>query len=292
MKRLLVALMLISAGFLAAFSAPVFRPAATLRLERADLSPVSKAMNFLLDEPEAKAKRIDLWATYYHMPTVRAAKAEDKGAVALPGKDGKAISPKLSREDWCNAAMQGSISVMGEDGQPTSYVFIDSNGPQQSFDCDDKFGDLSTEIKWATRHARFAAFKHPRGCDVRPIPLMTYRTIAVDSSRIPMGSVLFVPELKGRTFWTDGEFYTHDGYIVASDRGGAIKGNHIDFFVEDSGSTEVREMVTSRQRDTFTAYFVPETDPAVIAIKASREEMCRGTKGPGRRGKAPVQKKA
>jgi 3D (Asp-Asp-Asp) domain-containing protein len=286
MKRLLLLLALASLGFAAAFAAPrLVASAAIVRVPTAPLGPVEQAMNFLLSAPaaEAQTQPVDLWATYYDMPTVRPAAATDASAKPLLDRRGRAISAPLSREDWCNVAMQGSAWVKNPDGSQTAYVYIDSGGPDQ-MDCGAHFGDLSPAIKYATRHARFAAFHHPQGCDVRPIPLMAYRNIAVDADRIPMGTVLFVPGLQGRSFWMNGEFYVHDGYVIASDKGGAIKGNHIDLFVDDGAAMPFRDVVSSNRRDTFQAYVVPRDAPAAQALMATRSEICRDVRGPGRRG--------
>jgi 3D (Asp-Asp-Asp) domain-containing protein len=285
MKKLLLLLALASLGFAAAFAAPKLMPAPSVRVPMAEMGPVDLAMTFRLAEPKAKAdKPLSLWATYYDLPVIKSA-PDDKSARPLLGKNGKAISSPLSPRDWCNVAMQGSAWVKEADGSSTAYVYIDSNGPDQ-VDCAKSFGDLSDEIKDATRHARFAAFHHPYACDVRPIPLMAYRTIAVDSTRIPMGTVLYVPDLVGRSFWMNGEFYIHDGYVVASDRGGAIRGNHIDLFVDEGVAMPFRDVVTSSKRDTFDAFVVPRDSPAAKALLASRTEVCSDVKGPGRRGKS------
>ncbi|MEO8216353.1 MAG: 3D domain-containing protein [Acidobacteriota bacterium] len=58
-------------------------------------------------------------------------------------------------------------------------------------------------------------------------PLRPYRTVAVDPRLIPLGSKLYIPELKG-TRLPDGTI--HDGVFVASDRG-HFRGLHLDVFV-------------------------------------------------------------
>ncbi len=63
--------------------------------------------------------------------------------------------------------------------------------------------------------------------------LQPYHSIAVDPSVIALGTRLYSPELAGKTM-PDGS--THDGYLLADDTGGAIKGNHIDFFVKDKAA--------------------------------------------------------
>lgn len=290
MKRLLFALLLAVSGF-AFLAGPSLRTAyATIigtrvdvTLPPGDLHPAVQALNFLLKTPETEdlGKGMKLWATYYHMPTVRPA----KGAVAKPllGRTGKAISPPLSLQDWCDAAMQGSIWVdSGNDTEPTAYMYVDSRGPEQ-FTCDKYFGELSLTIKSATKRARFVAFHHPHACDVRPIPLMAFRTIAVDPAKIKFGTVLYVPSLRGLGFWKDGELFAHDGYVVASDRGGAIEGNHIDMFVDNAAGKPFPDIVRSNPRYTFEAFIVPKDDPAALALSAAHAEVCKDSDGPGRK---------
>jgi 3D (Asp-Asp-Asp) domain-containing protein len=294
MKRLLLALLLALAGF-AMFAGPSLRTAyatitgsrVDLTLPPGDLHPAVQALNFLLRAPDmdelGKTKAMKLWATYYHMPTVRAAKA-NVTARPLLGRNGKAISPPLSVPDWCDAAMQGSIWVDNGEEEPTAYMYVDSRGPEQ-ITCDKYFGELSVRIKTATKRARFIAFHHPHACDVRVIPLMAFRTIAVDPDRIKMGTVLYIPALRGLGFWKDGELFAHDGYVVASDRGGAIEGNHIDMFVDNAAGKPFPDVVRSNSRSTFEAYIVPKNDPAAIALSAANEEVCKDSDGPGRKRK-------
>jgi 3D (Asp-Asp-Asp) domain-containing protein len=63
--------------------------------------------------------------------------------------------------------------------------------------------------------------------------LSPFRSVAVDTRVIPLGTVLYLPELDGvrmpgRAPWGG---FVHDGCVVAEDRGGGIRGHDIDFFV-------------------------------------------------------------
>lgn len=289
MKKLLLALVLVVVGGIMLLG-PQLRSAfasteVNITLGRAELHPTQQALNFLLDAPadaELPAKKkTKLWATYYHMPTVRPSWTS-VSAKPLLGRNGSPVSPPLSTQDWCNAAMQGSVWVHNGKDKPTAYMFVDSRGPEQVV-CDKYFGALSAGIKSATRRARFVEFHHPQACDVRVIPLMAFRTIAVDRSKIKMGTVLYVPRLRGKTFWNAGEFFTHDGYVIASDTGGAIEGNHIDMFVADAAVDPFPDIVRSSPRGTFEAYFVDPKHPAAIALKDAADEVCKDTDGPGRK---------
>jgi 3D (Asp-Asp-Asp) domain-containing protein len=294
MKKLLGALLLVIAA-VAIFLGPPLRSAfaateVDITLGRAPMHPTQAALNFMLDEPGDAAltakKKTKLWATYYHMPTVRPSWTS-VAAKPLIDRNGNAVSPPLAIKDWCDAAMQGSIWVDNGKDAPTAYMYVDSGGPEQVA-CDRYFGDLSGGIKSATRRARFQPFHHPKACDVRNIPLMAFRTIAVDRDRVKMGTVYFVPKLRGKTFWSDGELFTHDGYLIASDTGGAIEGNHIDMFVDDADVAPFPELVYSNASKTFEAYVVDKTNPAAIALHDAAEEVCKDSDRPGRKRKKPA----
>jgi hypothetical protein len=111
---------------------------------------------------------------------------------------------------------------------------------------------------------------------------MAFRTIAVDRERIKMGTVLYIPSLRGRTFWNNGEIFTHDGYVIASDTGGAIEGNHIDMFVADANVKPFPDLVRSNPHYTFEAYTVARDDPASIALNDASEFVCKDSDRPGR----------
>jgi 3D (Asp-Asp-Asp) domain-containing protein len=294
MKKLLLAVVMIFAAA-AIFLGPPLRSAfagtaVDITLGRAPMHPTQAALNFMLDEPGDAAlvakKKTKLWATYYHMPTVRPSWTS-VAAKPLIDRNGKAVSPPLAIKDWCDAAMQGSVWVDNGKDAPTAYMYVDSGGPEQ-VQCDRYFGDLSGNIKSATRRARFQPFYHPQACDVRNIPLMAFRTIAVDRDRVKMGTVYYVPKLRGKTFWSNGEFFTHDGYLIASDTGGAIEGNHIDMFVADAGVDPFPDLVYSNSSKTFEAYVVDKSNPAAVALHDAAEEVCKDSDRPGRKRKKPA----
>ncbi len=71
------------------------------------------------------------------------------------------------------------------------------------------------------------AREFPWGRGAMGKPISPLRTVAVDPSVIPLGSALFLPELVGLSL-PDGS--THDGCVLALDRGGSIRGRKIDIF--------------------------------------------------------------
>jgi 3D (Asp-Asp-Asp) domain-containing protein len=81
-----------------------------------------------------------------------------------------------------------------------------------------------------------AVFPWGRGATGKPItPLLS---VAVDSSVIPLGTPLYIPEYEGvpRDPTTGAR---HDGCFLAEDRGLAVKGQHVDIF---TGQREITQL--------------------------------------------------
>lgn len=77
-----------------------------------------------------------------------------------------------------------------------------------------------------------ARFPSGRGATGRPITPL--RSVAVDSTVIPLGTVLFVPEFVGLP---RGDGTPHDGCFIAEDRGLKVVGRQIDVFTGDPSVT-------------------------------------------------------
>ncbi|MFT3767665.1 MAG: 3D domain-containing protein [Minicystis sp.] len=76
------------------------------------------------------------------------------------------------------------------------------------------------------------SFPHGRGAAGRPIKPL--RTVAVDTTVIPLGTAIYIPELVGLPLPEGG---THDGCFYAEDRGLKVVGRHIDVFTGDPAMT-------------------------------------------------------
>ena len=111
-----------------------------------------------------------------------------------------------------------------------------------------------------------AQFPHGRGAMGRPITPL--RTVAVDSSVIPLGTSLYIPELAG-TPKPDGT--PHDGCFVAEDRGIRVVGRHIDVFTGDPA-------VTARWNALF-----PSNRGVTVVLNDPRCSRAQPPAGPGRR---------
>ncbi|MCB9640295.1 MAG: hypothetical protein H6728_13830 [Myxococcales bacterium] len=68
----------------------------------------------------------------------------------------------------------------------------------------------------------------PMGVGASGMPLSPFRSVAVDTRRIPLGTRLYIPALR-RLLRKAG--VPHHGCFIADDRGGRIKGSRLDLFV-------------------------------------------------------------
>jgi len=76
----------------------------------------------------------------------------------------------------------------------------------------------------------------PYGYGVNKIPLVPFRSVAVDPSVVPMGSKVFIPKAVGAIL-PDGS--VHDGMFQAVDVGDAIRNKRIDMFTSFGDQSEV-----------------------------------------------------
>lgn len=89
-------------------------------------------------------------------------------------------------------------------------------------------------FNWDSRVNGRACFReidttlYPFGVGARGWALVPWRSLAVDSRYVPLGSTVEITELVGMPL-PDGTL--HDGCFVAVDSGGAIRGHHLDLFL-------------------------------------------------------------
>jgi 3D (Asp-Asp-Asp) domain-containing protein len=180
---------------------------------------------FGLPPPATLGEPVRLWATWYHVHLAHAATA----GFALLNVANKPISPPIGGRDWCLGALQGVITIRGTDGAHRTYTYEMSEQTAE-LDCADHFRHAS----WArvAGRSRFGVTRGPFGDGAGGFQLVPFRTIAVDTRTFPLGTVLFIPDARGVEITLhSGQKARHDGYFFASDRGGAVKENHVDIFV-------------------------------------------------------------
>ena len=175
---------------------------------------------------------------------------------------GVALTKPISKKDWCSGAIEGSIAVV-ENGRKRVFHFVKAMGVPQ-VDCTQVLhlrGDALLHIK-GTERSRFAEATGSLGDDVRGRAPVPYRTIAVDRSVIPFGSVVFIPAARGATIHlSDGSVAHHDGFFIAEDTGGRIRGAHIDVFCGEQVGKCIPTIMSSKHGlPRVKAYIV--NDPA------------------------------
>lgn len=208
-----------------------------------------RMISFTLPPPsdeDMESSRL-LWATYYYLPEVSSVSS----GFPLLASDGAKLGPSLSKRDWCNAAMEGSIRVL-HNGVERTYNYASSSSKAQ-VDCSEYFPHK-------LGGTRFKIARGPFGDGVKNYKLVPFRTIAVDKSLIPYGTVIYIPAARGTKITLgDGTNIVHDGYFFAGDTGGAIKQNHIDVFI---GTAKVNPFswVKSSSSKTFSSNIVSNSD--------------------------------
>lgn len=199
------------------------------------------------------ASNSTLWATYYYLPEVRST----SDGHALRDMQGNSLGPVLSKKDWCNSAMEGSVRVVDGNGNGVTYNYAGTSR-SNSVDCTSIFPrhPKTGQVKFRLANGSF-------GDGVRRYRLVPFRTIAVDNSVIPYGSIVYIPGARGnKIILPDGSETVHDGYFFAGDTGGAIKGTHIDVYIGVAKRNPF-SWIKSRESGTFKAEII--TDPAIVS---------------------------
>jgi 3D (Asp-Asp-Asp) domain-containing protein len=185
----------------------------------------------LSDEPLRVVRRIDgklqgkvlgkFRNTYYDFPS----ESDFKGkAVALKSAECQTIKdvPRGFFEAVC---VQGSGTLSG--GQTVSFAKRDCG-------CAEVCPRTGQKICFDALDAR--QFPYGRGATGNPITPLS--SVAVDTSVIPLGTMIYIPELDGMPRDRESSAL-HDGCFIAQDRGLRVKGKHVDVFTGDTTTTRL-----------------------------------------------------
>lgn len=198
-----------------------------------------------------KGKGITLWSTFYYAPSYKSSNS----GYSIRDINGKSLGVKITKKELCNLMLQGSGYV---DGKIYGWGGVTS---KNSTNCTAYYSRSMVSGK-----LKFKRDNYIRG--VKNFKIEPFKSIAVDPKVIPYESVLFIPDLKGIKYKYDGKNHVHDGYVKALDTGGAIKGNHIDFYVgpnpggwKDALVDIVKkygfdDFIKSTESGTFKAYII------------------------------------
>ena len=232
--------------------------------------PVQDPFDFPEPPQGRVARQLRLWATHYYV--YRAQHVAD-GEPLLDAR-GNPLGPRVSRRDWCGAAMQGTIIVTDDTGRETVYTFDSkpTTGPMQVNCRDLTPKNPEGRIRYHLSRGPFGEGVDPDRDGVRMI-LVPFRSIAVSpqGSGIAYRSVIFIPAARGRQVTLpSGQTAIHDGYFFAADAGSAIQGLHIDVFGGDSNRNPFPNFITSRDTGTFDAMIID--DPQISTALAQMHD--------------------
>jgi 3D (Asp-Asp-Asp) domain-containing protein len=224
-------------------------------------------LTFSLSEPANSALGANwtLWGTYYYgQPAVESATGTE-----IRDHAEQPVGPTISEKDWCLGAMEGTLIVTKADGQTVTYNF-DGTAATRQTTCKPYFSKLSEKKLAALERTRFRVARGPYGDGAKNFVLVPYRTLAVDPEKIALGSTLYIPKARGvKITLPDGSAVSHDGYFFAADVGGAIKNNHVDFFLGTSLKSPFK-FVTSDDSSTFEAREV--VDQGIVSFLRALHE--------------------
>ncbi|RZI72492.1 MAG: hypothetical protein EOP13_14905 [Pseudomonas sp.] len=213
--------------------------------------------DFLLSEPDDTASgKVTLWATHYFIYSA----APSLSGIAFRNKSGEAISDTVAPEDWCRAAIEGTVRVTH--GDVTTVLNYGGVGSKQNIDCATVL-KIDAKKRWITATGRsyFVPAVGSFGDGDGGYKLVPYRTIAVDRKKIRLGTAIFIPSARGLKFeLPSGSTIKHDGYFFAADTGGAIKGNHIDIFCGATAKNCLPTIITSIPEKSFEAFVVDDAE--------------------------------
>ncbi len=105
--------------------------------------------------------------------------------------------------------------------------------------------------------------KYPWGRGATGQPIMPLLTVAVDSSILPLGTSLYIPEFDGLP--RDPERRTkHDGCFVAQDRGLHVQGQHVDIFTGQAAITRLWNSLVPSNSGVTVILNSPHCDRATV----------------------------
>lgn len=226
--------------------------------------PWNQVEDFTLPLPTDTLSRRSLWATWYYLPVVNAI----TNGYALRNVAGDRLGPTLALRDWCRSAMEGSVAVTLVSGELAVYNY---GGTSTSYrvDCSSIYSHDVSKTKFKISRGQF-------GEGVQSYRLRPYRSIATDKTVIPWGTALYIPQARGNIVeLPDGRRVPHDGYFVAADTGGLIKGDHIDVFIGIAKSNPF-PWVKSTLSGKFDAFVVENQAIKNALVSHSVDPSCAG----------------
>lgn len=201
----------------------------------------------------SELSKMALWSTQYFIH-----KFASGGKIPIVLSNGNPTGLYADTCNFCEASLVGTAYVTDSIGQVTIINYAKS-GNKTFVDCRKckKYSKskLAVESWGKALWTKATGF----GDGVQNFKLIPFRTIAVDKKKIPYGTVIFIPSVKGQQIeLPNGQKVIHDGYFFAGDTGGAIKDNHIDTFTGVFEENPFPNVIKSTSKETFEAYIVTD----------------------------------
>jgi 3D (Asp-Asp-Asp) domain-containing protein len=211
-------------------------------------APIAQADDFGLPKAAtADLKKITLHVSQYHV-----VHAKPGMEVMLLNIDDEPLGVGLSRGDFCTAALQGTVEVSGV------LYSVAGKSTESLVDCALPEFSCPRCAAFDLGQNRFVKLASTDGLGAKSYGLVPYRTIAVRSGGMKLGTVLYIPAARGLKM-PNGQ--KHDGYFFVADIG-AMESNQIDLY---TGTKPLHWKILgsgTRHSRSVAAYVV--TDPAVV----------------------------
>lgn len=199
-----------------------------------------------------KAKTEDLRKLTLHVSQYHVVHAKPGMEVMLLNIDDEPLGIGLSREDFCTASLQGTVEIKGV------LYSVAGKGDQSLVDCALPEFSCPRCAAFDLGHNRFVKLASADGLGAKTYGLVPYRTIAVRSGGLKLGTVVYIPSARGLALPGNKR---HDGYFFVADIG-AMDENQIDLYTGTKPLTWKILGSGTRHSKSVTAYVV--TDPAIV----------------------------
>jgi 3D (Asp-Asp-Asp) domain-containing protein len=226
----------------------LFLLGASFAIVTPSIVPAAQADDFSLPKAATGGlKKLTLHVSQYHV-----VHAEPGDEIELLNIDEEPLGVGLSRDDFCTAALQGTVEVSGV------LYSVAGKGRKSLVNCAMPQYACPRCAAYNLGQNRFVKLMSADGLGAKTYGLVPYRTIAVKSGSYKLGTVLYIPAARGLRL-PNGK--KHDGYFFVADIG-ALQSSQIDLYtglkplgwkILGSGTTHSRSVA---------AYVI--TDPAVV----------------------------
>ncbi len=212
----------------------------------ADRAPVSAADRTLWNtfdfaEPELDSRPFRARARQYHLPTYSTSRQHPH---AIRGVNERSLveNEGLTLGDWCRLLQQSSARIVTSTGSNINisvaglapeYASLSGNKNAEVHPCATQASSETARQNFSDpsyRESRYEISSAVFAQAARSEELIPFRSVAVDPTLIPYGTLIYVPTLRGKSFVANGRSFTHDGYFLAVDSGPQLLENNIAFF--------------------------------------------------------------